>query len=314
MPQPPTDKELMIAAIKAYARYGSERSAARSLGWPPSSMHNRLEAARREGMAIPAPMAPHVKGRRLEADFTDGIILVGSDAHYWPGEPSTAHRAFVHFCKKLKPSIVVLNGDAIDCAAISRHPPIGWTHIPDVRDEIEICQQRLGEIAKASGKAKRYWPLGNHDARFETRLAMAAPEFKGVPFTSLIDHFPDWEPCWSVQIGGEKGIVIKHRFKSGIHAPHNNTLWAGRSIVTGHLHSLKVQPISDYNGTRYGVDCGCLADPYGPQFQDYLEDNPRTWRSGFTVLTFKDGRLLWPELVHVIEPGLIEFRGEIISV
>jgi hypothetical protein len=32
------------------------------------------------------------------------------------------------------------------------------------------------------------------------------------------------------------------------------------------------------------------------------------------VLTFKDGRLLHPELVHVIEEGVVAFRGETIEV
>ena len=84
--------------------------------------------------------------------------------------------------------------------------------------------------------------------------------------------------------------------------------------MTGHLHSLKVTPLSDYNGTRFGVDTGTLADPYGPQFTDYTEDNPTDWRSGFVVLTFRDSRLLWPEVVHVVAEGLAEFRGELLSV
>jgi hypothetical protein len=77
---------------------------------------------------------------------------------------------------------------------------------------------------------------------------------------------------------------------------------------------MKVQPFSDYNGTRFGVDCGTLADPGGPQFVDYMEDSPANWRSGFVVLTFHKGRLLWPEPVHVIEDGAVEFRGRVIDV
>lgn len=314
MAPPKLPRSELEEAVAALVRYGSQSAAARGLGITRENYRYRLEAARLAGMEIPALIAPAVKGRRVEAALTDGVVLIGSDAHYWPGPASTAHRAFLEFARRLKPSIVVVNGDAIDCAAISRHPPIGWTKIPDVKDEMEICGERLGEIVLASGKARRYWPLGNHDARFETRLAMAAPEFKGVRFTSLIDHFPDWEPCWSVHIGGEHGVVIKHRFKGGIHAAFNNTLWAGRSIVTGHLHSLKVYPHTDYSGTRYGVDCGTLADPYGPQFQDYLEDNPRSWRSGFVVLTFKNGRLMMPELVQVVDGDTVEFRGDLIEV
>jgi hypothetical protein len=56
-----------------------------------------------------------------------------------------------------------------------------------------------------------------------------------------------------------------------------------------------------------------LADPYGRQFL-YLEDNPRPWRSGFAVLSFKDGELLWPELVSVRDRSSIDFRGKVIRV
>lgn len=258
---------------------------------------------------------PHNDARIDIPDFTDGVVIIGSDAHYWPGYRSAAHRAFVKFCKTLKPDIVVLNGDALDAPSISRHPPIGWEDLPTLDLEIELVQERLGEVAAAAGKARKLWPLGNHDARFNTRLAMAAPEFRNVEGTRLVHHFPDWEPCWSVAIGGDRGAVIKHRFKGGIHATHNNTLWAGRTLVTGHLHSLKVTPFSDYNGTRFGVDCGTLAYPGGPQFR-YTEDNPLNWRSGFVVLTWRKGRLLWPEIVSVADEraGEIEWRGKVLTV
>ena len=90
---------------------------------------------------------------------------------------------------------------------------------------------------------------------------------------------------------------------------------SGKTVVTGHLHSLKTTPWSDYNGTRYGVDTGTLAAPYGPQF-GYQEDNPRNHRSGFAVLTFDKCRLLWPELVHVIDEtaGEVEWRGKVYTV
>jgi hypothetical protein len=105
--------------------------------------------------------------------------------------------------------------------------------------------------------------------------------------------------------------VIKHRYKGGAHAPFNNTITAGVSIITGHLHSQKVSPFSDYNGTRYGVDTGCLADPYHDAFQDYTEDNPKDWRSGFCVLTFHDGCLLPPELVTKWDEHHVYFRGSL---
>jgi hypothetical protein len=108
-------------------------------------------------------------------------------------------------------------------------------------------------------------------------------------------------------------VIIKHRYKGGVHATHNNTVNAGVSIVTGHLHSLKVTPFADYNGNRFGCDTGTLAETDGPQFT-YAEINPSNHRSGFAVLNFFNGTLLWPELVHKFDEDQIEFRGEVIDV
>lgn len=242
----------------------------------------------------------------------NGTVLVFSDAHFWPGIRTTAFRGLLRLIEELQPKAIVCNGDAFDGASISRHPRIGWDSVPSVIEELKACTSRLLEIEDAAGKAKLVWPLGNHDARFETRLANVAPQFQGVEGFHLKDKFPAWTPCWSVWVNGD--TVIKHRYKGGIHATHNNTIWSGKTVVTGHLHSLKVTPFSDYGGTRYGVDTGTLADPSGPQFVEYLEDNPENWRSGFAVLTFHKGRLLWPEVCHVIKDGLVEFRGQVLEV
>lgn len=252
----------------------------------------------------------HPARRHLEIE--NGVVLVGSDAHYWPGIISTAHRAFVRFAERMKPYAIVMNGDELDGATISRHPPIGWEKRPSLIEELNTVKDRLEEIANASKNSKLHWPLGNHDARYETRLATMAPEYAKIHGVHLKDHFPRWIPSWSVWINDE--VVIKHRIKNGIHATHNNTVQSGKTTVTGHLHSLKVTPWTDYNGTRWGVDTGALADPWGPQFNDYMEDGPRNWRSGFAVLTFRNGRLMWPEVVHVVDENHVDFRGELIEV
>jgi len=238
-----------------------------------------------------------------------GTIIVFSDAHYWPRIVTTAHKALLRMIRELQPTAVVANGDVFDGASISRHAPIGWESRPGVIEEIEACKERLDEIKREAKNAKLIWTLGNHDGRFETRLATVAPEYAKVHGVHLRDHFPEWRPCWSAWLG--PNVVVKHRYKGGVHATHNNAVNSGVSIVTGHLHSLKVTPFSDYNGTRWGVDTGTLADPSGPQFLDYCEDNPTNWRSGFAVLTFHKQELLWPELVHVRAQDEFEFRGKV---
>ncbi len=138
-------------------------------------------------------------------------------------------------------------------------------------------------------------------------------EYAKVHGVHLSDHFPLWEPCWSVWINGGS-TVVKHRWANGTHAGYNNVLKSGVSFVTGHLHSLDVTPWTDYTGTRFGVRTGCLADVYARSFVDYTEDGPRNWRSGFVVLTFSGGRLLWPEIVHALDDKHVEFRGQIIRI
>lgn len=248
---------------------------------------------------------------RLPLDVRDGVVLVGSDAHYWPETISTAHRALCYLTKELQPKAVILNGDVFDGASISRHPPLGWETKPTVKQELEAVTDRIHEIALAAKDAKLFWSSGNHDQRFEMKLAAQAGQFEGVHGFSLRDHFPTWQMAMSIWVNDD--VVVKHRFKGGVHATHNNTVYAGRSIVTGHLHSLKVTPFSDYDGTRYGVDTGTLSNPYGPHTA-YTEDNPLNHRSGFAVLTFHNGRLLWPELVSVVDDSSFEFRGRVWAV
>ena len=313
-----TDDKTFIEMIEAVGIQETMRKLGYSTPRAVYKRRERLEA--KIGRQIKSPNCPDVSTRLADHDHPraikrrvrDGVVLIGSDAHYWPGIISTAHAAFVKFIKKLGPKIIVLNGDVMDGATISRFASIGWEKRPSLIQELEACQERLSEIEAVRGNADLLWPLGNHDGRFETRLATVAPEYAKIHGVHLKDHFPYWEPCWSVWINDD--VVIKHRFKGGIHAPHNNTMWAGKTIVTGHLHQLKVTPVSDYNGRRYGVDSGTLADPYGPQFENYTEQNPLNWASGFCVLTFRNGELMPPEFVTVLRSGVVAFRGEIINV
>jgi len=198
---------------------------------------------------------------------------------------------------------------------VSRYPDIGWEHKPSLADEVAVAQERLREIAKAAGNARLIWTLGNHDMRFETRLASVAAEYGGIYGVHLRDHFPNWEPAWRVDIN-DRDAVVKHRIAGGLHAPYNNVRRAGTTTVTGHLHALNCTRVSNYRGTYWGVDGGTLAVPHGPQFVNYTEGNPTDWASGFVVLTFEGGRLLWPEVVHVIDEdaGLVSWRGKLLQV
>lgn len=323
MPPKVSDAEF----IELWRTHGSAAKIASIIGVVERNVHARrrrierlhrikLETQNERGRHWEHRQTAHNNDANVALGIENGHIIVFSDAHFWPGVRSTAYNGLIWAIRELQPRAVICNGDAFDGAQISRHPRIQWDEKPSVVAELKACEIALGEIEDEAKKArhnvKLVWPAGNHDLRLEARLAANVPEFQGVKGFTLKEHFPAWQPCWACW--PTESVVVKHRMRNGIHATHQNTVNSGKSIVTGHLHSLKVTPWTDYGGTRFGVDTGTLAEPQGPQFVDYTEAGPTNWRSGFVVLTFHNGRLLWPETVPVHAPGQIEFRGKVIDV
>jgi hypothetical protein len=252
--------------------------------------------------------------KQIDLGILDGTVIVFSDAHFIPGQRTTAFKGLLWAIQEFSPKAIIANGDCFDGASISRHDVTDQPQTSVVQ-ELKACQGALDEIEEIAKKVRHNVKLvftwGNHDIRFGNRLAQHAPQFKDVQGFKLTDHIPNWDFCWAVW--PTDNVIIKHRYKGGIHATHNNTVNAGVSVITGHLHSLKVTPFSDYNGVRYGVDTGTLAETDGPQFT-YAELNPSNHRSGFAVLNFHNGKLLWPQLACKFDEGLIDFRGQIIDV
>lgn len=291
---------------------------AKLLDTTPRVIYRRRQRLIEKGVTLPdrdSILTVGAQRERISLTIDDGVILVGSDAHYWPGHITPAHRAFVRLCKELKPWAVVLNGDIMDAATASRHGRIGWEQRPTLKQELDAVRDRVGEIEAAAKGAKLLRTHGNHDMRFDSQLSAAAPQYEGIEGFRLDDHLPLWKSAWSIWVNDH--TIIKHRIKSGIHAAWTSTADAQISTICGHLHSLKVTPrttLSPVNGGNiYGVDTGTMADVWGPQF-NYVEDGPRNWRSGFAVLTFKGGILMPPEIAMVVGEDEVFFRGKVIEV
>ena len=65
--------------------------------------------------------------------------------------------------------------------------------------------------------------------------------------------------------------------------------------------------------TLWGVDTGCLAEALGDHNLDYQQGRHGNHRSGFAVLTFRDGLLLMPELAMKHDEDSFEFRGHVLD-
>ena len=313
-----TDEEF----IEQWKKIGSPLSFAKIHAMSERSVYNRRRSIEtRLGLELPSfkdqrisdykKTEQTVGNTRRGMELEKGRIIVFSDAHFWPDQTTTAFKALLEMIKEFKPTAVVCNGDALDGASISRFPRQDWNAIPSVAEELEACQHFMGEIEAVSKGAKLYWPLGNHDARLEMRIIENLPAFEGVRGTTLKEYFPEWLPCWSFWVNED--TCIKHRWKGGFSAGRANSLNSGVNMITGHTHHLSCMPVGDFNGTRWGVQTGTLADIHGQQFA-YTEDTPKDWNSGFVMLSFERSRLLQPEMIRVWGEDEVEFRGKIHSV
>ena len=143
---------------------GSPQRVADSLGVNIAAVYHRRTRLAKRGIVLHTTPAdgrltkerlwsvPHpTRAQRHEIDIADGVMIVFSDVHRWPGEPTTAERALLALIRQLKPRIVVANGDVFDGAGLSRHDPNGWETLPTVAEGFPLKTWRGGPDA---GKPK----------------------------------------------------------------------------------------------------------------------------------------------------------------
>jgi len=306
MPAHPLSDEIMIETLRVYEQSGKNaHAAAKATGLPPNTFKARLTRAQTKypnGPPDKPTVGQWMYPRMVAKEIPNSVWAIGSDIHIWDGDPPLIYKAFVKVCKMLKVHGIILNGDVIDGARISRHLPTRGARAPKIEKEIETAKAWLKLLPKTR---ERLWTMGNHDIRIDNYIASNANELDGY-IMSLQEHFPDWEIAWAFDINGTE---IRHRFRSGIHSGYNSSVNAGISTVTGHTHQLQVTAVRDRRGTRWGVETGTMADPNGPQFQ-YTEGAPSRAQQGFVVLTFdEDGVMMPPELCELVG-GRPVFRGQ----
>ena len=307
MATPQMSVELMIETLKIYESSGRNLyESAKSINIPYTTFQSRLYKAKEKFPdGIPEVNAPIVGKwtyiRLVSIVEPSTRWIVGSDLHVWSGDPTIIFKAFCKVARDLKVDGIVMNGDIIDGARVSRHPQIKGSAAPKIHQEIETAKEwfKLLPIAK-----HQLWSVGNHDIRIDSYIVNNANELEGMVPT-LQDHFKDWKFSYAFDVNGTE---IRHRFRGGIHAGWNNALHSGVSMVTGHTHQLQVTAMRDRKGTRWGIETGTLADPFGPQFE-YSEGTPSRSQMGFVVLTFDEqGTMLPPEICEMIG-GRPVFRG-----
>ena len=312
MGQKPLAKEVLEETLKEYYRQNKNvRATGRVLGMPPSTVQARLDMVQ---LRFSEMWEHHEKSNDgvgtqwlypqvLTDEIMGGCVIVGGDAHIWPGIDTIMMKAFIKIAKQIKPEIIILNGDIIDGARVSRHGSTLGSAAPKVSAEIDAAKKWMDQLPKCR---RRIFTIGNHDMRVDNYLANQASELEDYA-GRLADRFPMWEFCYSFQLNED--VEFRHRFRAGIHAAYNNAQVSGWTTVTNHTHAQQLTAVRNRRGSHWGVETGMLGDPNHKAFQ-YGEGAPNRAHQGFAVLTFDEtGILMPPEFCQMIN-GRPVFRGK----
>lgn len=312
--------EILLETIKNFYLYGSFGAASSITNLPRTTFQHRYSEAKRRYPNInsleevekflsthtikssPTKITNYSYPPAFAPKFEIKSMLIGGDSHFWPGNPSVMWKAFTKLAHDLQPDCIILNGDVLDGASISKHGKTMRSSAPKITQEIEAAQERLSELPKCSTKI---WTLGNHDVRIDNYIANMNSEIEEY-VGSFVDRFPDWEFAHSAFINN---VEIRHRFRGGIHAAWNNALHSGVNIITSHTHQLNIIPVRNRNGTHYGIECGMLADPLHPCFE-YTEFSPSRVCSGFVYITFDDEKNIMPPMSCEMIRGRPAYQGK----
>lgn len=194
-------------------------------------------------------------------------------------------RLVTDFIRDLKPDGIVLNGDIVDCYAISDFS----------KDPENVKKWGLSREITEAGYLMtlfrdipvKWWIGGNHEDRWR-RVQWQHPNLKG-----MLKSFPEafhmndygfkWKPYGGTLMLGKLlvthgSLVMKH---SGWTARAEFDKY-GSSVLHGHTHRLGVYYRTNARGVHGGYENGCLCRMH-PEYVQYPD-----WQQGFSIVHVDD--------------------------
>jgi hypothetical protein len=197
------------------------------------------------------------------------------------------------FIKFYQPDKIFINGDLIDCWAISKFAKSLNIDSP-LKTEFELGREFFKSLRTICPKAHIIYIYGNHEFRFERYLAERAEDFYDIRGMTLKEQL-DCD-LYKIEVVNNHlkenfyrygHILIGHFNKVQKHAGYTakNLLdEKGMSLIQAHTHRLAHIFKRDYENTKAGAESGCLCDLNPP----YI--SIPNWHLGFvTITTFPDG-------------------------
>ena len=256
------------------------RQATGSLG----DVHRKTIKIRTEwkGLSLPEP-EKNDYSKFLIREKRIGIL---SDIHF-PYYDKEALNAAIAYLKKWKPDCILLNGDIIDCYAIS-----SFIRDPRARSfkyEIDMLRSFVIQLRDIFKNARIVLKAGNHSERYEKLILQRVPELVDLElftFENVISAKElgiDVVKNKRVIRAGKLNIIHGHELPHGIAAPVNPArgffLKTKANVLGSHHHRTSEHFEQDLNGQIIGAwSIGCLCE-LNPQ---YMPVN--SWNHGMATV------------------------------
>jgi len=237
--------------------------------------------------------------------MTDFIV---SDVHV-PYQDHAAVKIVTRMAWHFKPQNIIINGDAIDNAQLSR-----FSHSPfepeSLKSDIEELCDIITDLQKYSNVI---YIEGNHESRLQKYINEKAPDLHGlITMEKLINENLDTKIEYIHTVPSESMIewrddlLIGHFNIARKYCGYTAKALVERfqmSCVQGHTHRLGEYALRVKGRTLRGFEGGCLCD-LDPEY--VMMPN---WQSGFLVFSPIDD--LWKiETVPIMDDKAI-FRGKV---
>jgi UDP-2,3-diacylglucosamine pyrophosphatase LpxH len=191
-----------------------------------------------------------------------GKTAVFSDIHLGIHDKA-ALIAAIQYAKQDRVENIILNGDILDSAQISRHPKHADT--PKFLNEIELAKQFLEGLRSEFKDQNIYFKIGNHEDRLERYLMQNADALAGlIDFRKLLKldelgiRFVESTQFMKIE---NTYIVHGHEMKvsGGVNPARALILKAAANVVMGHVHRTSFASIKSLDGKFYkAYTTGCL--------------------------------------------------------
>jgi hypothetical protein len=259
------------------------------------SEQSRTEHA---GRYLERHVRPYVHDASERAIRGTELMLSISDTHATFLDPFTWH-CFLRAIQHMEPEIVVLNGDILEGAEISRHPKIpGWS-VP-LQTEFDFARTMFEQVRAVAPDAEVWWMAGNHGldrlASYLSQVAPALANLHSLRFDRLagVDDL-GVKLSMGGTIASPKGTEadpegtlfggfyrVYHGRRVGVTPAKAELAAAQRSGQSGHTHRAQLH----YATTEAGGATSWMSTPMGctdRAGRAYMTGTTTGWQTGFGV-------------------------------